>query len=123
MPKLTPKVSKKQFRSPEAIIRRTERERQRVDAMNSAFDDLRKVVPFGEWKGKKKSKIQTIESAMQHLMNILESGKSVSNDYEMTHGHSSCPKADHRAIQSYAVIRLPKWMAFIPFSIPFHSKR
>ena len=106
MPKVTQKISKKQYRSPEAIIRRNEQERERVNAMNSAFDDLRKVVPFGEWKGKKKSKIQTIESAMQHiqhLINILESSKSVSNAYDLAPGYRNfpvSPQANCSLIQS-----------------------
>ena len=106
MPKITQKVSKKQYRSPGAIIRRNEQERERVNATNSAFDDLRKVVPFGEWKGKKKSKIQTIESAMQHiqnLMNILESSKSVSNAYDLPPSHQNYsvrPPANCGPIQS-----------------------
>lgn len=98
MPKVTQKISKKQYRSPAAIVRRNEQERERVNATNSAFDDLRKVVPFGEWNGKKKSKVQTIEAAMQHiqnLMNILESSRLPSNGLETTTSYQMPPKTTH----------------------------
>ena len=47
------KVTKKQWRSSEGIIRRNQLERGRVESMNEAFDQLRQVVPYGEYKGKK----------------------------------------------------------------------
>ena len=100
MPKVTQKISKKQYRSPEAIIRRNEQERERVNATNSAFDDLRKVVPFGEWNGKKKSKVQTIEAAMQHiqnLMNILESQRLALNETS----YQICPQTTPSHVGNY----------------------
>ena len=66
--KIRAKVTKTQWRSPEGIIRR-----------NEAFDELRKVVPFGEFKGKKKSKVQTLQAAIQriqYLAKVLNSTES-----------------------------------------------
>ena len=77
--KIRAKVTQKQWRSPEGIIRRNEAERGRGQNMNSAFDDLRKVVPFGEFKGKKKSKVQTLQAAIQkiqYLVKVLNSAES-----------------------------------------------
>ena len=70
--KIRTKVSKKQWRSSEGIMRRNQLERGRVVSMNEAFDQLRQVVPYGEYKGKKKSKVQTLQSAMQHIQNLLD---------------------------------------------------
>ena len=69
--KIRTKVSKKQWRSSEGIMRRNQLERGRVESMNEAFDQLRQVVPYGEYKGKKKSKVQTLQSAMQHIQNLI----------------------------------------------------
>ena len=69
--KITTKVSKKQYRSPEGLVRRAQAEKGRVVSMNSAFDDLRQVVPFGEYKGKKKSKVQTLQAAIQHIQSLM----------------------------------------------------
>ena len=62
---------RKQYRSPEAILRRNDQERARQKEMNDAFDALRKVVPNGEWKGKKKSKCETLQGAIEHIENLL----------------------------------------------------
>ena len=70
--KIRAKVSKKQWKSSEGIMRRNQLERGRVVSMNEAFDQLRQVVPYGEYKGKKKSKVQTLQSAMQHIQNLLD---------------------------------------------------
>jgi len=69
--KIRTKVSKKQWRSSEGIMRRNQLERGRVESMNEAFDQLRQVVPYGEYKGKKKSKVQTLQSAMEHIQNLI----------------------------------------------------
>ena len=77
--KIRAKVTKKQWRSPEGIIRRNDAERGRSETMNEAFDELRKVVPFGEFKGKKKSKVQTLQAAIQriqYLAKVLNSTES-----------------------------------------------
>jgi len=74
--KITTKMTKKQWRSDEGIIRRNKAERGRVQSMNDGFDNLRKVVPFGEFKGKKKSKVQTLQAAIdqiRYLTNLLNS--------------------------------------------------
>ena len=63
---------RKQYRSPEAILRRNDQERARQKEMNEAFDALRKVIPNGEWKGKKKSKCETLQGAIEHIENLLE---------------------------------------------------
>ena len=82
MPKVSTKVTKKQWRSAEGIIRRNSAERGRVRSMNEGFENLRKVIPFGEFKGKKKSKVQTLQGAIDHikyLSNLLANSESQFN--------------------------------------------
>ncbi|CBY43731.1 unnamed protein product [Oikopleura dioica] len=69
---VTKSGKRKQYRSPEAIARRNDQERARQAEMNDAFDNLRKVIPNGEWKGKKKSKCETLQGAIEHIENLLE---------------------------------------------------
>ena len=68
--KITKKPYRKQYRSPEAIARRNDQERVRQKELNDAFDQLRAHIPYGEWKGKKKSKCQTLEGAIEHIINL-----------------------------------------------------
>ena len=70
--KITKKVSRKQWRSPEGIQRRAEAERARVKATNHAFDELRNFVPNGEYKGKKKSKLETLQAAIEYISSLTE---------------------------------------------------
>jgi hypothetical protein len=69
---VTKSGKRKQYRSAEAIARRNDQERARQAEMNDAFDNLRKVIPNGEWKGKKKSKCETLQGAIEHIENLLE---------------------------------------------------
>jgi hypothetical protein len=69
---VTKSGKRKQYRSPEAILRRNDQERARQKEMNDAFDNLRKVIPLGEWKGKKKSKCETLQGAIEHIENLLD---------------------------------------------------
>ncbi|CAG5086908.1 Oidioi.mRNA.OKI2018_I69.PAR.g11399.t1.cds [Oikopleura dioica] len=68
--KITKKPYRKQYRSPEAIARRNDQERVRQKEINDAFDQLRAQIPYGEWKGKKMSKCQTLEGAIEHIRNL-----------------------------------------------------
>lgn len=68
--KISKKAARKQYRSPEAIARRNDQERVRQKELNDAFDNLRAHIPYGEWKGKKKSKCQTLEGAIEHIINL-----------------------------------------------------
>ena len=76
--KIRAKVTKKQWRSAEGITRRNQLERGRVQSMNEAFDQLRQAVPYGEYKGKKKSKVQTLQAAMEHIQKCNQFIKLVS---------------------------------------------
>ena len=69
--KITKKSTRKQWRSPEGIQRRNEAERARVKATNEAFENLRKFIPNGEFKGKKKSKLETLQAAIEHINNLM----------------------------------------------------
>ena len=69
--KITKKSTRKQWRSPEGIQRRNEAERARVKATNDAFENLRKFIPNGEFKGKKKSKLETLQAAIEHINNLM----------------------------------------------------
>ena len=68
--KITKKSTRKQWRSPEGIQRRNEAERARVKATNAAFEELRAFVPNGEVKGKKKSKLETLQAAIDHINHL-----------------------------------------------------
>ena len=70
--KITKKTTRKQWRSPEGIQRRAEAERARVKATNHAFDELRNFVPNGEYKGKKKSKLETLQAAIEYINSLTE---------------------------------------------------
>ena len=77
MPKVTEKFTKKQYRSPEAIIRRTEQERQRVNAMNLAFDDLRSLIleksflmVSGKERKSRKFKLLNLQIALCNIFKI-----------------------------------------------------
>ena len=70
--KITKKAIRKQWRSPEGIQRRAEAERARVKATNHAFDELRNFVPNGEYKGKKKSKLETLQAAIEYINSLSE---------------------------------------------------
>ena len=69
---VTKSGKRQQYRSPGAILRRNDQERARQKEMNVAFDNLRKVIPLGEWKGKKKSKCETLQGAIEHIENLLD---------------------------------------------------
>ena len=68
--KISKKSTRKQWRSPEGIQRRNEAERARVKATNAAFEELRAFVPNGEVKGKKKSKLETLQAAIDHINHL-----------------------------------------------------
>ncbi|CAG5114271.1 Oidioi.mRNA.OKI2018_I69.chr2.g8333.t1.cds [Oikopleura dioica] len=87
---VTKSGKRKQYRSPEAILRRNDQERARQKEMNEAFDALRKVIPNGEWKGKKKSKCDTLQGAIEHIENLLEllASPEVPSSYDQIYPNS-----------------------------------
>ncbi|CAC5386327.1 ASCL [Mytilus coruscus] len=54
---------------PHLVARRNARERKRVQAVNSAFQKLRKHVPF-ENKQKRLSKVKTLQFAIDYISNL-----------------------------------------------------
>ena len=89
---VTKSGKRKQYRSPEAIARRNDQERARQAELNDAFDNLRKVIPLGEWKGKKKSKCETLQGAIEHIENLLDllaSSEFQSQDLNCANNYSS----------------------------------
>ena len=62
--KIRAKVSKKQWKSSEGIMRRNKLERGRVVSMNEAFDQLRQVVPYEVYTEKKE--VQSTNAAIRN---------------------------------------------------------
>ena len=90
--RVTKSGKRKQYRSPEALARRNDQERARQAELNDAFDNLRKVIPLGEWKGKKKSKCETLQGAIEHIENLLDllaSSEAQAQDLNYTNNYSS----------------------------------
>ena len=101
---VTKSGKRKQYRSPEAIARRNDQERARQAEMNDAFDNLRKVIPNGEWKGKKKSKCETLQGAIEHIENLLDllaSSEAHSYDQNYANNYSSPTSSLDKSGYSY----------------------
>ncbi|XKL61438.1 hypothetical protein PGB90_008495 [Kerria lacca] len=59
----------------QVVQRRNARERRRVEAVNNAFQKLRRVVPIEENKSKRMSKVKTLQMAIEYinrLQNLLQ---------------------------------------------------
>ncbi|XP_044736723.1 putative uncharacterized protein DDB_G0282499 [Chrysoperla carnea] len=64
---------------PQIVERRNARERRRVEAVNSAFIRLRKAVPIENTRGKRISKVKTLQKAIEYitaLQNLLKETES-----------------------------------------------
>ncbi|XP_017772754.1 PREDICTED: achaete-scute homolog 1-like [Nicrophorus vespilloides] len=57
---------------PQVVARRNARERNRVQAVNSAFMKLRKAVPYENNRGKRISKVKTLQNAIEYINNLQE---------------------------------------------------
>lgn len=57
---------------PQLVARRNARERRRVQAVNSAFSRLRKVVPIGNNRGKRVSKVKTLHKAIEYISQLQD---------------------------------------------------
>ncbi|KAJ8976695.1 hypothetical protein NQ317_005912 [Molorchus minor] len=71
---------------PQVVARRNARERRRVQAVNTAFVRLRKAVPIENTRGKRVSKVKTLQNAIEYiraLQRILQEQGSYGFDYEM----------------------------------------
>ncbi|XP_065222674.1 transcription factor Atoh1-like [Planococcus citri] len=64
----TPAVNK----PAQVVARRNARERRRVQAVNGAFQRLRKVVPIEENKSKRMSKVKTLQLAIEYINQLQE---------------------------------------------------
>ncbi|XP_060531643.1 achaete-scute complex protein T4-like [Cylas formicarius] len=58
-------------RSPQTVSKRNARERRRVQAVNSAFMRLKKVVPFENTRGKRISKVKTLLKAIEYIRGLI----------------------------------------------------
>ncbi|KAG8283736.1 hypothetical protein J6590_011105 [Homalodisca vitripennis] len=56
---------------PQLVARRNARERRRVQAVNSAFARLRRVVPLEHSRGKRVSKVKTLQRAIEYISSLL----------------------------------------------------
>ena len=64
------------------MAKRNARERRRVQAVNSAFVQLRKCVPF-ENRNKRLSKVKTLQKAIEYIEDLTRTLSSLDPDYEM----------------------------------------
>ncbi|KAK5643898.1 hypothetical protein RI129_007743 [Pyrocoelia pectoralis] len=65
---------------PQIVAKRNARERRRVQAVNSAFVRLRKALPIENTRGKRISKVKTLQNAIQyiqHLQELIEEDQSL----------------------------------------------
>lgn len=91
------------------VARRNARERKRVQAVNSAFVRLRKVVPV-ENRGKRLSKVKTLHRAIEYideLTRILEEeeAKNVAGDNEVGQtGKTLAPSAANGAAANKSAV-------------------
>lgn len=74
----TPAVNK----PAQVVERRNARERRRVQAVNGAFQKLRKVVPIEENKSKRMSKVKTLQLAIEYI-------NQLQNQLQFTNQHSN----------------------------------
>ncbi|EFA02170.1 transcription factor ATOH7 [Tribolium castaneum] len=56
----------------QVVARRNARERRRVQAVNSAFARLRKVVPLENTRGKRVSKVKTLQQAIEYIQALVQ---------------------------------------------------
>ncbi|KAJ8952427.1 hypothetical protein NQ318_014519 [Aromia moschata] len=74
---------------PQVVARRNARERRRVQAVNTAFVRLRKAVPVQNTRGKRISKVKTLQNAIEYiraLQRILQEQGSYGFSYEIFQG-------------------------------------
>ncbi|XP_069683154.1 uncharacterized protein [Periplaneta americana] len=57
---------------PVLVARRNARERRRVQAVNTAFSRLRKVVPLENNRGKRVSKVKTLHKAIEYISQLQD---------------------------------------------------
>ncbi|KAK7864399.1 hypothetical protein R5R35_000442 [Gryllus longicercus] len=55
---------------PQLVARRNARERRRVQAVNCAFGRLRRAVPIENARGKRVSKVKTLQSAIEYIQQL-----------------------------------------------------
>ncbi|KAK4887051.1 hypothetical protein RN001_003322 [Aquatica leii] len=57
---------------PQVVAKRNARERRRVQAVNSAFVRLRKALPIENSRGKRVSKVKTLQNAIQYIQGLQQ---------------------------------------------------
>ncbi|CAG9822749.1 unnamed protein product [Phaedon cochleariae] len=55
---------------PQVVARRNARERRRVQAVNTAFVRLRKAIPYQNSRGKRVSKVKTLQNAIRYIQEL-----------------------------------------------------
>ena len=55
---------------PQVVAKRNARERRRVHAVNQAFLQLRKAIPFENKRGKRVSKVRVLQKAIDYINNL-----------------------------------------------------
>ncbi|RZC38324.1 atonal -like 7-like [Asbolus verrucosus] len=70
----------------QVVARRNARERRRVQAVNTAFARLRKVVPVENARGKRISKVKTLQNAIDYIHNLQQLLEQDRN-YQSYHSH------------------------------------
>ncbi|XP_028155696.1 achaete-scute complex protein T8-like [Diabrotica virgifera virgifera] len=57
-------------RPPQVVERRNARERRRVQAVNMAFVRLKKAIPYQNSRGKRLSKVKTLQNAIRYIQEL-----------------------------------------------------
>ncbi|CAG9864437.1 unnamed protein product [Phyllotreta striolata] len=57
-------------RAPQVVARRNARERRRVQAVNMAFVRLKKAIPYQNSRGKRISKVKTLQNAIRYIQEL-----------------------------------------------------
>ncbi|KAF5284996.1 hypothetical protein FQR65_LT02308 [Abscondita terminalis] len=57
---------------PQVVAKRNARERRRVQAVNSAFVRLRKALPLENTRGKRVSKVKTLQNAIHYIQGLQQ---------------------------------------------------
>ncbi|XP_065159144.1 achaete-scute complex protein T3-like [Atheta coriaria] len=76
---------------PQVVAKRNARERRRVQAVNGAFVRLRKAVPFENNRGKRVSKVKTLQYAIDYIQKLQDLLRDYNNSQNMQYYYNYYP--------------------------------
>ncbi|XP_044254524.1 protein atonal homolog 7-like [Tribolium madens] len=72
----------------QVVAKRNARERRRVQAVNTAFARLRKAVPLENARGKRVSKVKTLQQAIEYIQALVQLLEQDRNYHVISHYYS-----------------------------------